>query len=436
MTARDTWPHPVAPTPDAERIHALDALRGIALLGILWANVRQLLHPWAVGNYPLALGGSERMAWLDWQVFHALVDLKFITLFSLLFGVSFALQSERLTARGGHFTAVYLRRVAILGVFGIAHALFLYPAEVLFPYAIAGLLLLACRRFSPANLIRVGLVLLGLTLVFHYLLDALAFAGAADEYRSAQRQLAAMLTDASSAWPEEFRVRREGGFGALVILHAQQYLDVLIYFAILMLWRTLALFMIGAGIYRSGVLTRATAQTWRRVATIGLSIGLVLSIAATWLHSREMLGHFHWRWPELVHTLSSLPLAAGIAGAVFVMHGNGTARWLWTRIEAAGRMALTNYIGQSLTMAAIAESWGLGLYGKLSGVQLTLLAIGVFALLATLSEIWLRRYRMGPLEWLWRCGTYGAWLPNRISRDSRKSAPAGTTEPSRTQAPR
>lgn len=470
------------PTPVAERIHALDALRGVALLGILWANVRQLLQPWDIGNLPVALGSGERLAWLDWQAFDALIDLKFITLFSLLFGIGFALQGERLTERGGRFSAIYLRRVAILAAFGIAHGLLLYPAEVLLPYAIAGALLLALRRLSPANMLRTGMVLVGFTLVWHHELgttgqihigitvatlialigaatlsrwswplalgtstaiviiaawaltvvfdmSAMA-AGAADEYREAQQQLSALVSGPSSSWPEEFRVRQERGLVALLVLHAKQYAMVLLYFVFLLLWRTLGLFMIGAALFRSGVLARATPRTWRGVAIVGLSIGLPLSVLATWLRSGEMLARFDMRWPDFLHALSALPLAAGIAGAVFALHGSGALRWLWTRIEAAGRMALSNYVGQSLVMSALAERWGLHLYGRLDGPQMTALAIVVFATLAVLSHLWLKRYRMGPLEWLWRCGTYGARLPNRaLSRDALADAPAGTAAP-------
>lgn len=471
-----------APTPVAERIHALDALRGVALLGILWANVRQLLQPWDIGNLPVAIASNERLAWLDWQVFDALIDLKFITLFSLLFGIGFALQGDRLTARGGHFSAIYRRRVGILAAFGIAHGLLLYPAEVLLPYAIAGALLLALRRLSPANLLRTGMVLVGFTLVWHHELGAtgqihigitiatlialigaavlsrwswplalgastaiviaaawaltIVFdmtamaAGPADEYREAQQQLVAIVSGPSSSWPDEFRVRQEGGFGALLALHAKQYALVLFYFVLLLLWRTLGLFMIGAGLFRSGILARATTQTWRRVAIVGLSVGLPLSVLATWLRTDEMLARFDLRWPELLHALSVLPLAAGIAGAVFALHGSGALRWLWARVEAAGRMALSNYIGQSLVMSALAERWGLHLYGRVDGPQMTALALVVFATLAVLSHLWLQRYRMGPLEWLWRCGTYSAWLPNRaLSRDGREDAPAGTAAP-------
>jgi uncharacterized protein len=154
------------PAEDSARIAWLDALRGFALLGILWANVRQMFLPFEAGGFVVALRGSERLAWLDWQVFHALIDLKFLTLFSLLFGVSFALQNQRLESRGAGFTGIYLRRVLILALLGVAHGLLLYSAEVLLCYAIAGLLLLTMRRWPAGRLLQGGLVLLGVTLIW------------------------------------------------------------------------------------------------------------------------------------------------------------------------------------------------------------------------------------------------------------------------------
>lgn len=460
-----------APVELGARIRELDALRGVALAGILLANVRQMFLPWEIGEFAVTMQGGERLAWLDWQIFHSLVDLKFLTLFSLLFGAGFALQGERLAARGAGFVSIYLRRVLILAMFGIAHALLLYPAEVLMPYAVGGLLLLGTRHWSTDTLIRIGLILLGIATLWGYQLGALGLgslgwislgtaalaailmtaavfvlwrkneavalgawamillgagcaltlqfeavdgaSGIAGDYRAAQQSLAAMKADDSAAWPEELQVRRLGDFGALVSLHAKQYANILLYFAIMLLWRTLSLFMIGAGLYRRGFLTRGSPVAWRRVAGIGLGFGLPLSLLATWLEGREIQGPADWRFPEFLHAFSALPFAAGIAGAVFVLSRRRALRGAWNLFESAGRMALTNYLGQSLVMAALAEPWGLNLYARHGGPALTALALAVFATLALFSYAWLARFRMGPLEWLWRCGTYWRWLPNR-----------------------
>jgi uncharacterized protein len=472
-------PLPAGPVDSGARIAQLDALRGFALLGILWANVRQMFVPFDAGSYAIALGGSERLAWLDWQLFHSLVDLKFLTLFSVLFGIGFALQCERITEHGGRFAGTYLRRVLILALFGVTHGLLLYSAEVLLLYAVAGLLLLGMRNWPTDRLLKGGLWLLGVTLLWGYQISALGgaslaitvtsavvlaavtfsawqdsrrvalvawtivliaaaitltvhFAGStpedavANDYRAARQQLAVIESGAENgvpgeAEPREWRVRQGGSFAALVRLHVEQYAQALFYFAIFLLWKTLALFMIGAGLFRSGFIAQTRSTSWLRVARVGLAIGLPLTLLATWLEGREALGVMDWRWPAFLHAFSALPLAAGMAGVVFVLRERPSHRWLWNRIESAGRMALTNYIGQSLVIAALAEPWGFGLYGHLSGTQMTATALIVYALLAEASFRWLKHYRMGPLEWLWRCGTYWRWLPIRLPASPRSA---------------
>jgi len=469
----------LAPVEDAARIRGLDALRGVALLGILLANVRQMFLPWDIADLPLPLstgpGTGPVLAWADWAIFDALVDMKFLTLFSVLFGIGFALQGERIAGRGERFAEIYLRRVFILALLGMAHGLLLYPAEVLLPYAVAGLLLLTARRLSADAMLRVGLVLLGAATVWSYQITSLGrisgvvtvlgiaaiaacmtvlprrswplavavwallvlavagvltlrtdrAAGAASDFAEARRGLLAMDTGDAAAWPEELRARRAGTTAALLGLHARQYAAVLFYFAILLLWRTLGLFLIGAGLYRRGVVSGATPDLWRRVAIVGLGLGLPLSLLATALHAQELRGSIDWRFPDFLHEASALPLAAGIAGAVFLLHRRDGLRRIAGPVEAAGRMALTNYVGQSLVMAALAEPWGLNLYGRLGAPLLTALAVVVFAAMALFSQAWLARLRLGPLEWLWRCGTYWSWLPNRAARQPSRPGDRG-----------
>jgi len=454
------------PVEPAERVVELDALRGIALAGILLANARQLLLPWEIAEFPLGINSPPLLVWLDWGVYDAFIDLKFISLFSVLFGIGFALQCERIERRGAAFRILYLRRVLILAAFGLAHGLLLYPAEVLFPYAIGGVLLLALKQLEPSTLVRTGLVLLGTATVWGYQISVLGrisvlttlvaavllglamwlvwrrgwragllawlvivvaaaawlsvrFHGAApaaevfQDYRSAQAGLTAILQGDMANAPAEYRVRAAAELPDLFALHAHQYGQVLFYFVLFLLWRTLGIFMIGAGLFRMNVRAVGTAIPWADVARISLAIGVPLSTLATVLHGRDVAGLSDARWPEFLHVLTALPLAAGYAALVFLLQSRPAARGVWARVEAAGRMALTNYIGQSLVLSVLAEPWGLGLYAQLDGPQITLVALAVYAGLAELSHQWLARYRMGPLEWLWRCGTYGRWLPNR-----------------------
>ncbi len=458
---------PAAPVEPGERIGSLDALRGIALLGIVVANVRQMFLPWDVGAFAVRAGTSDVLAWLDWGFFDAIVDLKFITLFSLLFGISFAIQDARSSRADAGFAPMYLRRLALLGCFGLLHGLLLYPAEVLLPYAVAGLMMFGLRGLSTDSLYRVGLVLVASTIVWGFQIGTLgrvspaitiaAVIGlaltarwlwsrswrltlvamsaviviamlalllrwdsqswgesVASEYATAQQQNEAMRQPDPSGWPPEYKARQQGDFEALLELHGNQYGMVLAYFGIILVWRTLGLFMLGAAMFRSGVITGASLTTWRRIATIGLGIGLPASAIATFFQFREIHGLSDWRWPEWLHVFSAFPLAIGFGARVMISEKLGKRRWWYGRVESAGRMALTNYVGQSLVMAALAEPWGLGWYGRLGGPELTVLAFVVFIVLASLSHAWLRHFRMGPLEWLWRCGTYWRLLPNRL----------------------
>lgn len=455
---------PVEPT---DRLAALDALRGVALLGLLIASVRQMFLPWNVAQF--AVPPDRVSGWLDWGFFDALVDLKFITIFSLLFGAGFALQSARLEAADPRWTRTCLRRLALLAACGLLLGMLVYPAEILLPYAAAGLLLFMVRRWSAQALFRTGLVLVATTVVWGYqfgtlgrvspgvtLASAVAFSAAAyftgdgdwrlalalvaallcttvvalavhddprplgtsvaAEFELAVQAFEAMRHGGPATWPREFAVRQSGSFRDLAELNRAQHGQVLAWFGVMMLWRTLGLFMIGAAIARSGALTESRPAFWRRVSVVALSIGLPLSLLATLLQSREIQGDTDWRWPEWAHVASAFPLALGFAARVMLAEQLGRRRWWYLRMESAGRMALTVYVLQTLVMALMAERWGFGLYGRFDGPQLTALAFVTFVLLAEASHAWLARYKMGPLEWLWRCGTYLSWLPMRRAR--------------------
>lgn len=453
--------------PQHERIGYLDLLRGVALLGILMANVRQMFLPWSVSDLPVALGGSAAVSWIDWGIFQVLVDQKFLTLFSLLFGASFALQWDRLSAREGPAKAIYLRRLLILALLGAVHGVVLYPAEVLLPYACIGLILFAMRRLSADTLIRNGLALWSLTVLWGYqistlssvsllttALTALAIiivavsvwhrsrraaliawtlivvvactaltlraglpieeSSLAADFNRGQQTIAAMQSGDSEQWPDALATRRLGSFADLIALNVEYYSFILFYFGVLLLWRTLALFMIGAGLMRLQAMQYwANRPVCLRHCLLGTGIGLSMSLLAALLAAAEMNGHSDLRWTSVMHVLAVLPLALGLAAGVYLWRAHNANGIVLKRVEAAGRMALSNYVAQSLVMVALAEPWGLDGYGRWGGAALSVLAVLVFAVLATGSHSWLQRYRMGPLEWLWRCGSYWQWLPNR-----------------------
>lgn len=454
------------PIEPSARVGALDALRGIALLGILIANARQMFLPWELANLPVAVSGGSELVWWEWAVFDGLIDLKFLTVFSLLFGIGFELLQQRLAEQRQPFAWVYIRRLFVLGLLGFAHALLLYPAEVLLPYAIGGLLLLACRRLSTRALISGGLAFLGMAILLAFqfaqfgrpdlvrtagalavliivmpvvvvrgwrvtaamwlLAVTLAAAGIQAsavapssttserrEYLAAVDVARGLAGESAAAWPEEASVHRRGDFRSLVGLRGRLYADILLTFAFILLWRTLGLFMIGAALVRMGAFLPEHTRLWRPVMIWGLGVGVPASVVATTLRARTLLGAPGGHFAGLLHHVSALILAAGVVAAVVVAYAETGGRRAWHPFEAAGRMPLSNYLGQSLVMATIAESWGGGWYGYLDTTVLSALATLVFAGLAVFSMSWLRTHKMGPMEWAWRCATYGRLLPNR-----------------------
>lgn len=456
---------PTRPTQPSARLGALDALRGIALLGIIVANVRQMFLPWEMANLPVPVSGGSRAVWWEWALFDALIDLKFLTVFSLLFGVGFELLRERLTASHRSFTAVYGRRLLFLALLGLAHGVLLYPAEVLLPYAVGGLLLLACGHLSARVLLSAGLTLLGVAVllacqfaefgrpdatrtlgalvglavimpgavargsrtavvgwVLVVSLAAVAIQAAApvesltrdrEEFLAGVDIAKRMADSAAEGWPDDVRVHRLGNVAALVQLNVRLYADILLSFAVVLLWRTLGLFMVGAALVRLGAFLPSQLPGWRSVMMWGLCLGLPASALATALKAGRLVGATDAPLTGLLHHLSALVLAAGLVGAVVVGYERTRGHVAWRPFTAAGRMPLTNYVAQSVLLTTTAEGWGLGWYGYLDAPVSSGLAVVAFAGLAMLSVVWLRRYQQGPLEWVWRCVTYGRLLPNR-----------------------
>ncbi len=165
----------VGPVEKQGRIRGLDVLRGVALLGILVVNAQQLFQPWLYGNDPVAVVPGESGVWWTWAVVHMLVDTKFLALFTLLFGVGFALQAGRGEARDpSGFRRIYLRRLSLLAIFGLIHGLFFYAADVLIIYAVTGFALFRFRSWSAGRMLAVGSALLLATVIWHDIISTLS----------------------------------------------------------------------------------------------------------------------------------------------------------------------------------------------------------------------------------------------------------------------
>ena len=367
------FPRPIDPS---ERVDAIDVLRGVALLGVLAINV---VTEFRVSIFEQFLAAKPAA----WPVDHAVetiltlaVEMKAFALFSLLFGAGLAIQFERL-ANSERRALLLVRRLAVLLAFGLIHLCLIWNGDILTEYALAGLIVLPFL-FGPRWLLAVAaLASLGLYLAMQAFPPAGLFPSTA--------AITQHVADAARIYPTgsfldvlAFRLRE---IPLIVPLHAFVFP------------RTIGLFLIGAFAWRAGVLRNAPVRLLSIAAPcIGLGAVLILSGA-------EALGTI----------LLALGYGAGIIAIANLESGKSLLGWA----APLGRMAFTNYLAQSLIFGWIFYGYGLGLFGRLGVASALAIGIAVYIGQVFFSGWWLRRYRYGPVEWLWRTLMYGVRQPMR-----------------------
>ena len=403
-----------AAVPARERIASLDFIRGIAVMGILCANIAAFGQPMSAAFYPGAFltPASAGDGWL-WLAQLVLIDGKMRGLFTVLFGAGLVLFVERAHERGAG-VPLQLRRLFWLGCFGAAHYLLLWRGDILMSYAIAGALALMFVSWHGRNLLVLGLVayVIGaLVLTAAYALpDALT--GGSFSGKSALAQMRTELDGAARGAMLEERVEaaaiQQGDYLAFVRGNAAALPGDLAASLLLIFLQTVPLVLIGMGLYRSGFFSGAVGpRRLLRWSAGGIAAG---ALATFLLGMHELRGGLtYYGTLSMIAGASSLPrlpMILGLAGLLMLLSAAAQG-WLGDGIRAAGRAAFTNYIGTSFVMLWLFHGFGLGLFGELGRVQLYAVALAVALLMPLWSKAWLARYRYGPLEWLWRCLTYG-----------------------------
>lgn len=400
----------LAPVAGRERIRLLDALRGFALLGIFVVNVEWFARPWQEFGYGMApdLAGVDHA--VAWAV-HVLFAGKFWILFSLLFGMGFAVMMER-AAASGRGPQVYLRRLVVLFVIGIAHALLVWVGDILHSYALAGLLLLALRGVQPGAQLVIGLALyLGLWGLS--LLAGVALLAAPTEPVGPAADVLAEGVRAAEAASAAYA---GGGFAEVTAQRLRDF-SALAVDQIGVVPIALGVFLIGSWLLGSGRMVDLAAN--RRflvgMAALGLPLGLALTLWAALLATGHPQGLADPRYvvAASLHGLGALPMTLGGVAALALAWQSATGARLLGALAPAGRMALTNYLTQSLVASLVFYGYGLAMWGRIGYAGMVLLALLVFALQVVASRWWLARYRFGPLEWVWRWLSYGRRPPMR-----------------------
>lgn len=405
----------IRPVEAPERVHTIDLLRGWALFGILLVNMEFFAWPLSFMFFPQNWSNPWDAAMENAVKIFA--QGKFYTLFSTLFGLGFSfflLKGER---AGKSSLGTYLRRIMVLLVIGAIHAYLIWMGDILLLYSLLAFPLLLFRKAKPRTLLIWASILL-LVPVFLMLSGAVAKAtnpqAAADIQKSSQQNRERFDRMAESA----FRVYPNGTFAEVT---RQRTWEVNTLFTFMAFFGTgvLAMFLMGLYIGRKGYLHNAAQHLplFRKVLTIGALLGIPASIYAVWAsHTTDMMGpSFSGAGIALASAFGNPALSYAYAAAlVLLYHRAGWAARLHPVI-CAGRMALTNYLMQSLICTFIFYSHGLGQFGKITPAYLPLIVFAIYGIELLWSPWWLKRFHFGPAEWLWRSLTYGKAQPMRIA---------------------
>ena len=393
----------MSPVSPGERIDVLDALRGAALFGIIAANMRGF-------SGPLAAYFNHTLMWTDTtnRLAQAFVDFfiqgKFITLFAFMFGIGFAIQMERADRRGTASRIFYVRRLAVLLLFGIVHFVFVWWGDILAPYALMGFLLLLFRKRSQKAILRWSVALYAYPVALGALMFALHSAGVP-------------IPSPPPTTPEELQriigVYGTGSYPEIVAQNIKE-LPFMVFGLIFFYPRILGIFLFGLWVWREGIVRELPSRTdmLRRCQKHGLWVALLFNAIAVGLNEA-----FH---PDPIAP-SVLGLIVGVAVSIGLPAGSlfyaSTVALLWQTVQwrprlrpfvAVGRMALSNYLLQSIVCTTLYYSWGVGLYGRVGPLLGFVPTIAVYSAQVVLSVWWLRRFSSGPMEWLWRRLTYGS----------------------------
>ncbi len=405
--------------PANVRIASLDFIRGIAVMGILAANIVAFGQPSAAYVWPDAFlvshGETEDWMWVTQLV---LVDGKMRGLFTLLFGAGMLLFLDKAWA-SGQTRWLQVRRLLWLGLFGLCHYFFIWFGDILFGYASLGLIALLFTRLAPHKLLVLGLI--------GYVIGALAFTAmmgmpqmvaetSLGESSAMEETIANLDTQKASELAKSTvagEMIAEGRYGDWVgnqFEHASNVLIMPMMFSL----ETIPLMLIGMACYRYGLFEgRTDRRKTLRWGWIGVILGGGLTLlVALWAKAG---GLTYWGTIAAMMGWSALPRLFVVMGlaALLALWGLSAKGWLAERVSAAGRSAFSNYLGTSVLMLFVFHGWALGLFGKLGRGELYLVVLATWAIMLLWSKPWLDRFRYGPLEWLWRCLTYWKLFPLR-----------------------
>ncbi len=396
------------PVQPADRISELDIIRGIALFGILMVNMSLFKSPLVIDRLPTTFspGLDQAVAWFIQLLFTG----KFYAIFSFLFGLGFYIFMERALDKGLEPGLLYRRRLLALLAIGAIHLFLLWSGDILFTYALVGFILLAFRRKNDRQVKRWIIGLFILTAVLQGLAgfaQGLAEAIAGEQYDQVMEE----LINASIA------VYTTGSF--LEVLNFRLINEVPYLFISLIVWipAVLAFFLCGLYAGRKGIFKDLSANRplFIKICFVGLPVGALFLLLYVLLETAVWPVGSAAKLALLLTTnyLASLFIFPAYVSLILLSLQTTRCRRFLAPVAAAGRMALTNYLTQTLILITLFYGFGFGLFYKVSLAQGVLITIALYLIQVIWSNLWFKKFKYGPLEWLWRGLTYKKFEPLR-----------------------
>jgi uncharacterized protein len=426
------------PVVGQDRKGSLDTLRGVALFGILLMNIVAMGLPFAYGD-PSNFGGNEGLNLAAWAMNNLFFEGTMRGLFSLMFGAGIILMTSRAEARGGGIEVadIYYRRNLWLIAFGLIHGwLLLWAGEILYFYGICALFLFVFRNAKPKTLIILGVIALATFVpkdIYHYVTTHTAFEEAqaaelvqadlgegeelGDEDQEAIDTWKGILKE-GSATAEDIEERIEGMQGNyfkiigtisgwLIWMQSSGLYEIFFFDAVGMMF-------IGMAFLKLGIITgERTKRYYTWMMLIGYGVGLTINGYETRVLLNGDFDVFSHVQANLTYQFGRIAVTLGHIGFWMLICKSGWLGWLTSRLAAVGRMALTNYVMHSVFAAFIFTGIGFSLFGELQRYQLYYVVGGIWLFQLIASPIWMKHFRFGPLEWLWRSLTYNKKQPMR-----------------------
>lgn len=413
------------------RILQLDVLRGLAVLGIYWINIIVFALP--SGSYYLPILGDELYLpeFLNWALTEIFVEGSMRGLFSILFGASAMvfLDEAKLAHQGLDVVDRYYRRTLLLILFGLVHSyLLLWPYDVLYAYGLLGLFLFPIRKLSPAFLVPAGCVLL----LSSHLTLANSFSGsfsndaslfqdndistgkttgtpATEPEKDELKEIIEANTEATqylSSYSDIFRYQLEDVIAQhSSVMYTQHVFDIG------------GMMLIGMALLKLGILSgQRTRRFYLGLAITGYLLGAFFRGIGIYLQLKYDFDLFeNESHAGIDYDIGRLPITLGHIGVIGLVCQSIKMRFIINVLGSVGRLALTNYIMQTVISIFLFYGFGMALFNKLNGLQIVFTCLTVWAFQVTFSWCWLKYFRLGPLEWLWRSLIYGKRQAIRIT---------------------